>query len=68
MRVKGYDRYDATSKRCYVESVDDCPVTGDETADVEPEALVPLYLDCEKGLYFFYEQEALDLGAVLEGR
>lgn len=61
--LTGYHRYDGTSERIYVEDFEELPVYGGEEG-VEPFAIAPLYLDCELGRYFYYEQEARDLGAL----
>lgn len=59
-------KYETSSERVYVsEPLSEVPLVPNhpdaDSYDNEPQRLVPLYMDFEKGEVFFYEQEARDL-------
>lgn len=62
-----YEKYDATSMRVVLDSLEDAPLVPNslafESEDEQPQRLVPVYFNFENGRWFYYEQEAIDLHA-----
>lgn len=73
MKKPDWWKYEKTSERVYVDVTDDDPEMSFpllpnypgvcESQDSEPQKLVPLYFDFERGRLFYYAAEARDLGA-----